>query len=59
MDRFRSGQQKVDVGIDEKCEEGDDWEVRILRLLYVYNLGEKNIIARRIWSLIDELDVGF
>lgn len=59
MDRFRSGQQKVDVGIDEKCEEGDDWEVRILRLLYVYSSGEKKIIARRIWSLIDELDVGF
>lgn len=58
VDRFRSGQQKVDVGIDEKCEEGDDWEVRILRLLYAYNLGEKKR-ARRIWSIIDELDVGF
>lgn len=49
MDRFQSEQQKVDVGIDEKlCEEGDDWEVRILRLLYAYNLGEKKR-ARRIW----------
>lgn len=49
MDRFRSGQQKVDVGIEKLCEEGDDWEVRILRLLYAYNLGEKKTRARKIW----------